>query len=506
MNGKQSVIIIGAGIGGLFCGAILSKEGYKVQVFEKHYVAGGGLHQFKREGVFFETGIHVVGAFQQAGVLNRICSYLGIMDKLSILPEDEDCFENLQVGSDNKEYRIPRGASNYINYLSAEFPEEKENISRYLREIYAFCDMTRLYNLEFEDEEAAKSGHPEEFLESVGDFINRHVSDERLRAVLALANPFYAGEQYKTPVYIHAFIKKLFLEGACRFVGGSKQLADALVDVIKQNGGEVLVSNGVTHIEIKDKKIEHIITADGEKHQAEYYISAIHPSSLFKLLDTSQIQRSYWSRVDSIPNTYSSFSLYIIFKPNSFPFLNYTGYYQEDYNTTWEHDKYTLDTFPHGVMYLTPPETLNDTFAVKMIVNCVMNIETVRQWENTTVGKRGKEYENFKSRCEQQIIKQLEKVFPDIRSCIQSVYSSSPLTIRDYNNQKEGAMYGVKKDCNNMELSYISVRTKLKNMLLTGQNINLHGILGVPLTAISTCGELLGMKYLINRINEYKNK
>jgi len=503
MTQKQSIIIIGAGIGGLFCGAILSKEGYRVKIFEKHHIAGGGLHQFKREGISFETGIHVVSGFHQGGGLHRICSYLGIMDKLSILPEDNDCFELFQLACDNKKYRIPRGAANYIEYLSSEFPDEKENISRYLRDLYAICDETKLYNLELEDAETARSGHPDEFIESIGHFIDRHVKNEKLRAVLAFSNPLYAGEQYKTPVYIHALITKFFIEGACRFVGGSQQLADALVQVICQAGGEVVVNNGVNHIEIENKKIEYIVTSDGEKHLADYYISAIHPSALFKLLDTSKLQRSYWTRIDAIPNSYSSFSLYIIFKPGTFPFLNYTGYYQKDYSTTWLHDQYTLESWPHGIMYITPPETMHDRFAEKMVVNCIMNFDTVRQWENTSIGKRGKEYEDFKQQCEQKVINQLESVFSDIRSCIQSVYSASPLTIRDYYNQKEGALYGVKKDCNNMEHSYISVRTKLSNLLLTGQNINLHGILGVPLTAISTCSEILGMKYILTKINTY---
>jgi len=79
------------------------------------------------------------------------------------------------------------------------------------------------------------------------------------------------------------------------------------------------------------------------------------------------------------------------------------------------------------------------------------------------------------------------------------------LTIRDFYNQKEGALCGVKKDCNNMMLSHIAVRTKLNNLLLTGQNLNLHGMVGTPLTAISTCAELLGMEYLLNEINNNQN-
>jgi all-trans-retinol 13,14-reductase len=47
----------------------------------------------------------------------------------------------------------------------------------------------------------------------------------------------------------------------------------------------------------------------------------------------------------------------------------------------------------------------------------------------------------------------------------------------------------------------VPVRTKLRNLLLSGQNVKLHGILGVPLTAITTCGELLGVDYLLDKIN-----
>jgi all-trans-retinol 13,14-reductase len=154
-------------------------------------------------------------------------------------------------------------------------------------------------------------------------------------------------------------------------------------------------------------------------------------------------------------------------------------------------------------MYMTPPVTDNDEFATKMIVHTVMNFDTVRQWEHSAVGRRGAEYKAFKKRMEEQILDTLEKTFPDFRSKIDKAFSASPLTIRDYFGTKEGANYGTKHDCNFFSASHISIRTKMDNLLLTGQNINLHGILGVPLTAISTCGELLGLENLLDKINSF---
>ena len=57
-----------------------------------------------------------------------------------------------------------------------------------------------------------------------------------------------------------------------------------------------------------------------------------------------------------------------------------------------------------------------------------------------------------------------------------------------------------------MALSQVPVVTKIKNLLLTGQNNNLHGFCGVPLTAITTSEAILGSGYVIEKINQEEEK
>ena len=64
---KQTVIIIGGGLGGLFTGALLAKEGYAVTVIEKNSMIGGGLQTFSRGGITFETGMHTLGGLRPGG-------------------------------------------------------------------------------------------------------------------------------------------------------------------------------------------------------------------------------------------------------------------------------------------------------------------------------------------------------------------------------------------------------------------------------------------------------
>ena len=49
-------VVIGSGIGGLSCAALLRWYGYSVVVLESHYLAGGVAHTFEREGFKFDAG------------------------------------------------------------------------------------------------------------------------------------------------------------------------------------------------------------------------------------------------------------------------------------------------------------------------------------------------------------------------------------------------------------------------------------------------------------------
>ena len=79
---------------------------------------GGGLHCFKRKGIYFESGIHYISGFEDTGVLKKIFSYLGLFDKIKIKPLDNDCFDLLHIGSENLKVKMGIGKDNFIQLLS----------------------------------------------------------------------------------------------------------------------------------------------------------------------------------------------------------------------------------------------------------------------------------------------------------------------------------------------------------------------------------------------------
>lgn len=130
-------------------------------------------------------------------------------------------------------------------------------------------------------------------------------------------------------------------------------------------------------------------------------------------------------------------------------------------------------------------------FASTGVILSYMRMEDVERWKNTTVGHRGADYEEFKRQKAEKLLDALSQHFPDIRSQIETYYTSTPLTYREYTGTEGGSMYGNARDISMGAACRVPQRTKVPNVFLTGQNINSHGMLGVLVGTIVTCSEFL---------------
>ena len=144
---NKSVIIIGGGLGGLFTGAILSKEGLNVTIIEKNTIIGGGLQSFKRFGEVFDTGMHIIGGMQKDGNIRRICEYLGIWDKVHVKDTDPNNSDSIFFSEDQKTYHIARGRTKFVESLCKDFPSQKSNLEAYVDALYNVADEVDLFYL-----------------------------------------------------------------------------------------------------------------------------------------------------------------------------------------------------------------------------------------------------------------------------------------------------------------------------------------------------------------------
>lgn len=496
---KHDVVIIGSGIGGLECGAFLSKEGYDVCVIEKDRLSGGCLQTFSRNGYLMDTGFHYAGSMESGQVIGQCFRYLGIADSLKLRKLDEDGFDRIWFGG--KTYAYASGFSRFGQVLSEQFPHEKDGIRKYVEKIR---EIGRIVSVDNFRKGFVSSEDSVRFMYvPTAGLIDTLVKDRTLRNVLAGTGFLHEADRRRSSFYEHGMVMSSYLEGAYRCVDGSMQIADLLVARILGNGGTVMNSCRADRIAVEDGHVTGVgVTfADGTSAflEAEYVISDIHPLNTLSILDsTSRIRPAYRDRIRSLDNTFGVFTLYLMMEKGTCPYENYNTYLHTG-DDVWFSREMDRSRFRSCLISMQPLSSDPDHADVVTVMT-PMYMDGLEEWENTRPEHRGEEYMDFKRRRSEELMEMISGCGISLSGKIVSTLATTPLSYRDYTGTPDGSAYGLVKDCRDPLRSMISPRSKVGNLFFTGQNVNEHGVLGVTLTSVVTCSELLGMEYLTKKI------
>ncbi len=502
---KYDVVIIGSGLGGLVSANILARNGYKVCVLEKNNQYGGNLQTFVRDKKIFDTGVHYVGGLDKGQNLYQYFTYLGIMKDLKLHKLDEDKYDVITFENHETEYYHAQGYGKFSKSLKKQFPTEEKAIDLYCEKVQEVCNNFALYNL------GDGTAYDMKILSlKVKDYLDSISDNELFKTVLVGTNSLYAGELF-TPFYVHALSINSYIESSYRFVNGGSQMSKLLIRKLKEFNGEVYNHQEVVDFGFEEDKLTSVITKSGVEVKADIFISNIEPKYTLRMLNGKGMRKSFVKRVEQIESMISGFSLYINFKPDCFEYKNYNQYHIKYPNRIYEAQEYTQDSWPEGYMVSMGVHKGQTKWAKNMIAMTYMRYEEINEWENTfnTVAEesdRGESYKKFKEEKTEVFLKELEKKFPDIRDKIESIYTSTPLSYRDYIGNHKGSMYGYKKDADNTMKTFLSPKTKLKNLFFTGQSLNMHGILGVTISAVLTCSHIIGRAELMKSIHDELKK
>lgn len=493
---KFDAVVIGSGLGGLLSALLMSKEGMNVCVLEKNEQFGGLLQNFTRGGINFETGVHYVGSLGEGEVLNQYFKYFGIIDKLKFKQLDREHFDIIRF-KDN-EYGLPNGYDAFEDSLLRTFPEEADGIRKYITRLHKECDSHEMYNLNVPSQNFIEN---QIVSTDAWEFISSVIKDDTLKNVLFGNNILYAGQSERTPLIMHALVLNSYIQSAWRFVGGSGQIADAIMNEIKSQGGTLRNLSKVAKINVKDNKAYSVELESGEKINAEYFIAAIHPSLVIELIEGTALSKPYQKRISNLENTISVFSAYLTLKEKSQIYRNYNYYSYMADNVDIIHN-YQSGEYPGMYLMMQQPDQKNPGFAESVTLMTYMSYDDVSRWENSSIGKRGEAYKEFKKRWANILIDKVEADFPGFRNSVKNIYTSTPLTIRDYTGTPKGSLYGILKDSKNPYGSHLSHRTKISNLYLTGQNINTHGVIGVTISSVLSCSDIFDLSYLMKKVRD----
>ena len=335
-------------------------------------------------------------------------------------------------------------------------------------------------------------------------YIETFTTNKKLQNVLAGTNLLYAGEAEKTPFYVHALVVNSYIESSYKFLDGGSQIGRLLAKEIISRGGKIVKHAEVTRLVEENGLIRYAEVNGSQVYQGKTFISNIHPQKTLELTNSDKIKKVYRTRIKGLENSVSAFALNIVLKRNTVPYSNKNYYFFRDMDV-WDVASHTEETWPKGYALFYTPARNNDVYADAVTIMAYMHFHEVAKWKETfnTVAKeanRGETYEAFKKKKAEKLLNLVYARFPELKDAIDEYYVSTPLTLRDYVGSDDGSLYGITKDYRDPMKTFISARTKIPNLLLTGQNLNLHGVLGVTVSGVLTASQLVGGEYLIEKI------
>lgn len=441
-----------------------------------------------------DTGIHYVGSLDEGQVMNQYFRYFGIMDKLKIKRLDDAAFDTIYYKG--KTYDYAMGYPQFIETICRSFPHEKENLKCYAEQLQAVGNLISVDHLK--QGTLALEGM-KYFCTSAAHLIADITPDPALRNVLAGSALLYGGLKDVSTFYQHAMINHSYIEGAYRFVDGSMQVSLELINVIRANGGTVLNNSEVTRIIVENEKVQGVIINGEERLESDFVISNMHPQRTLEILDKNRsIKNAYISRIRSLENTYGIFTLYLIMKKRSTPYQNRNLYLHAN-NKVW-YDKLLYPGRTTNCMISMQASSEDSQYASVISILTPMYIDELSAWKDTTPEHRGEDYQSFKKEKAKQILRFIRGHGIDLSENIEEMYATTPLSYRDYTGTVDGSAYGIIKDYKCPQIGFVSTRSRLGNLFLTGQNLNVHGALGVTLTAMLTCAEFVGQEYLAKKV------
>ena len=266
-----SIIVIGAGVGGLASGIYGRLNGLDTKIFEAHSLPGGQCCAWKRGGYVFDGCIHHLFGCAPGSRIYGLWQELGAMPRESIRPEE--CTSVL--GPDGRLFRDYYDLERLRAHLLDLAPGDAPAIDSYLRACRALAGRDLFGDLLLGSgagRARALAGMAArlKWLTPTMEKFARRFKDPFLRRAFALL--VYSAPE--APLFMHLIRHVYGAAGVIQWpVGGSLKLALSIERRYKALGGEIAYNSRVERILVENGRAAGVRLADGSEHRADVVIS-----------------------------------------------------------------------------------------------------------------------------------------------------------------------------------------------------------------------------------------
>lgn len=507
---SYDVIVIGSGISGLGLAAILSKEGKRVLVLEQHYTIGGFTHVFKRPEYEWDVGLHYIGKIEDPKQFDYQLFHHITNGKIEWEPMPDDYDKIIIKG---KQYDIVAGREEFASKMKEQFPaiEDHFSIDKYME---LLDEAKQAFSMYFAERMLPKfwskifgglmrKGFVKFAHRTTLSVLQEITNNKELIAVLTGQYGDYGVAPANSSFGIHCTIVNHYMNGACFPVGGSASIANYICPVIKEAGGLVLSNAEVAEIIVNKNTAVGVKMKDGKELFAPKIVSSAGAFNTYYRLLPPAIREKYnfKEKLSGLESSISHICLHIGIRDTAenlgLQKSNYWIYQSNDHDEAVAN--YLLNPLKNDfpVVYISFPSvkdpTWEDRYPGKSTIEIITlaPYEMFKKWEDDRWKKRGDEYLQLKENFSQRLLEALYTVEPNLRGKIDYYELSSPLSTKHFTNYAEGEIYGLSATPDRFEHRFLRVKSPVKNLFLTGQDILCAGIMGALSSAVFTASIML---------------
>lgn len=475
------VIVIGAGGGGLGAAAKLARSGMKVLLIEQHSKVGGYMTSFEREPYTFEVSLHAMDGLNDPGGMNVApFKELGIWGKIKPIKLDpmyHSVYPDFTID-------VPADVNAYRDLLKKQFPAEATGLDRLFKtmtDIKTAMDilMPMKQDKKFKNMGVLIKKHKvfrpvrKYWNATLTGMLNEYIHDPKLFAVFTQLSGFAGAE----PDNVSAmFFSMMWISyhfgGYYYFSGGSQAVSNALADVIRENGGEIMLDTLVTKIVIENGKAVAVQTKKGDEFKCRYVVSnANAPATFFKLIGKEYLPADYVKKIEGLK---IGMSVVVVYLGVNHDYRDaFHGMHEiminESYDQAENFKWFTEGNLEKISFAIADYSVLDPDFAPAGKNSICLTTFLPYDWKNGWYEAEDyKKYTALKTEVANALIKRSEKFLPGLSKNIEIMEVGSPRTMEHFTLNPRGTIFGWDNIPEQSMMKRLPQETPIPNLYLAG--------------------------------------
>jgi phytoene desaturase len=328
----KSVIVVGAGLGGLSTALRLSYKGYQVTMIEKQALPGGRLHVLKKDGFTFDVG---PSFFSMSYEFKELFDSIG--EPIPFELNELNPLYTVNMAGSDRVFQIYKDLDRLANEFKGIEDDFENKVRGYLKgakEIFHDTEY-KIIKRNFDNivtyamsMATVPFKHLPKMFRTFWEELERHFESEEVKIIFSLVAFFLGATPFNTPsVYNLLNYTELEHDGYWNVKGGMYKIVEGIMGLLEKKGVKMIYNTEIMSVQHSGGKMVSVTDANGEVYRADLFVINA-DAAWFR---GKFLQRAKYSeaKLDKMEWTLAPFTIYLGVK-GTIPGIHHHNYFLGD--------------------------------------------------------------------------------------------------------------------------------------------------------------------------------